>query len=239
MKSLALILSKNDNSYVNYLKNNLNINTKIIFDYHYDDKNILNFGFYNLTATIKKPSAWDKSFFLISESNLIHQYDYFYFIEDDVFSRDIKQINSLISFLDNNIDESFISHYIKSKTDSANWHWWKKNNLQSLGVNFWDNKCKLYKSFNPFCRLSSNLVQLVLNFRAEYNKFYFHEILFPTLSIQNNMKMFDLSTNYVSKNYFDIFRYRPIIDKYNICNDKIYHPVKPNYSTETFSQDEH
>jgi hypothetical protein len=239
MKSLALILTRKTNDYVDTLKSSLDIDANIISDSDYEDNFILKNGFYNLTATVKKPSAWDKSFFLLSKLDLIREYDYVYFIEDDVFSRNNKQINNLISTLDN-IDASFISHDIKSKQDSLNWYWWRENNLRSLGSGFFDNNFKsdnLYKSFNPFCRLSSQLLKLILHFRTQHHKFYFHEILFPTLCIQNNMKTFDLSIDDVSKNFFDIFRHRPVLDQLYISTDKIYHPLKPDYPSDSLIKD--
>lgn len=240
MKSLALILTKETNNYVNTLKDSLDIDSHIVSDNDYEDSLMLKHGFYNLTAEVKKPSAWDKSFFFLSKLDLIQEYDYFYFIEDDVFSRDNKKINHFISILDN-VDSSFMSYDISSQKDCPEWHWWREDKFRSLGSGFFTNNFRLdnlYKSFNPFCRLSTQLIKLILHFRTQHHKFYFHEILFPTLCIQNNMKTFDFSVDDVSKNFFDIFRHRPILDQLYISTDKIYHPLKPDYPSDSLIKDD-
>jgi hypothetical protein len=183
------------------------------------DKNLLANGFYNLTRSpyIKKPSAWDKSFNIISKKFLEYEYKYFFFIEDDVYS---KKHNYIIKFIleSTKLDSDLITHNIKSINHSPNWKHWKEEYIKLLK--------NPHQSFNPICRLSTKLVKKILEYQNTYKKFDFHEILIASLCLENNLTYTNYLEHDILKTLIGHIRYNPILIEKNIFDDKIYHPVK-------------
>lgn len=204
---------------------NSGIDTISIVD-HKSDHNILEKeNFTDLTCLYKnsKPlrvTSWEKCFYHIDINNLTSQYDYFYLIEDDVYSKEPDAILSLINYF-NLFDANLISKGILPKHDSMEWNWWSRNEDQYENV-FKDP----HKSFNPICRLSSKLIEIILAFKQTYNRFYFHEILFASLCVDNNLSYHDYTYYPEISNYIGKIHYRPKIDIQEITDSKIYHPVK-------------
>jgi hypothetical protein len=221
MNNYFLILTREHNLFTDRLST-LSDNTTVISDEMISDLETKKQGFIGCTGVIKQPSAWDKSLHFIEQYNLFDHHDYFYFIEDDVYSRNMNTFFTLINLL-NNETSDFVSSGINSKEDSRNWWWWKR--LSDHVVYFKDP----HRSLNPLCRLSSKLVKICLDFKSRYNKLYFHEIMFPSLCAENNMKYLDIRKNSKLNIFFKQFSFRPIIDISTIDTDLIYHPVKPIY----------
>lgn len=226
MKSLCLILTRDNNEYVKLLSNNLSIDNKIIVDSEIYPKDLEDTNFFGLTQKVNNKTAWDKSFYYIHKHNLLLNYDFFYFLEDDVYCRNIKRFDLVFDILDNKYYYDLITHEINSKVNEPSWYWWNTLDLENLSKRY----VSLFKSFNPFCRISSKLLEKIFEYQAANNKFNFHEILFPTLAYNNNLSMINIDKIKDVNNFFGIFTYRPIISMSNIKDDKIYHPVKPKYN---------
>lgn len=212
------ILSKSRNDYAGLLHDSIH-NSHIIYDGDYSDDECLNAGFHGLTCSIKTPSAWDKSFYHLSQNTwLLDQHSHFWFIEDDVYT---KNISVLISFLDRlaSYNHDFMSHDIAHFEDTKDWYFWK----------LFPPNIMAYNSFNPICRLSKDLINNILLYQKVNNKFIFHEVLFPSLMKLDNMSYIDMRYLDFWNEYFGIFHYRPIIRYELLLDDKIYHPVKPKY----------
>jgi hypothetical protein len=193
------------------IKDNLSYSKQICIDNHC----------HGMTETIKGPCSWDKAFLDIFLNNKI-KYEYFYFIEDDVFSKDPSIFNQLISKL-NNISVDLVSKNIVSKEKDSRWCFWPKYQKTKFF-----NEFNLARSFNPFCRLSKRLILKILEFQIKHNTFLFHEVLFATLCKENDFTFLDFSdpNNTDIFNFFGTFIYRPVINKISIQDTKIYHPVK-------------
>lgn len=220
-KSCFLLLSKAKNEYIEELSAIFKPNSFIIYDTDYSDDLLKQKGFIGLTGGIKQPSAWDKSFYFISQITDVTNYSYFYFIEDDVFSKKIHNIKLLAYYLDSNYNSyDLIAHYIQNKSESTNWPWWDK-----IDVNLKNQ----YRSFNPFCRLSKKLVNSILDYRNNNNCFIFHEILFASLCGDHQYSTVSLDSNKEYNKFIGSIKARPILDKIFIDDEKIYHPVKPIY----------
>lgn len=218
----VLFLSKSFNTQLDNIAKIFS-NKKIIYDNHYDDTILKTKGFIGLTKTIKQPSAWDKAFyFLYNNPSLVDLFDYFFFIEDDVFSKNNEMLYNFCVSLQK-YDHDLISKNIESKQQSLNWHWWKIDKNYKEFTNH-------IKCFNPFCRLSKRLIKNILEYRQTHNRFMFHEILFSSLVADLNMRYLDIA-NIEEKKYIGNFIWRPIIDISLIKDEKIYHPVKPIYSS--------
>jgi len=185
-----------------------------------DDLSLLNQGFYNLTRSpyIKKPSAWDKSFYSIDKYAWLEKYQYFYFIEEDVYSKDYHTIVSFILYAQKLVNIDFLSQKIKPKSHHPTWKHWKEDYISHLK--------SPHQSFNPLCRLSSKLIKQVLEYKLIHNQFNFHEILFPSLCIEHNMTHLNYMEDEKLQKYVGYIRYNPIILENDISDNLIYHPVK-------------
>jgi hypothetical protein len=210
------LLSKSKNKYCEIFLKTI-ANTVIIYDTEIDDKDLKNQNYCCLTETVKKISAWDKAIYYIANNlHLIDKYKHFYFIEDDVYTNNLEIFNTLFNVL-NKYDSDLIAHDIKSQKKSSTWNWWIKYKTYTA------------KSYNPLCRLSNKIILLIIDYHKKNKTLLFHEVLFASLAFDNNLKTLDLTKIEEYKNLFGIFRYRPIINAKNINDNKIYHPVKPNY----------
>lgn len=215
------LIGHNDNNLLDSLLKKNNIASTIIADKETSeiDENIKSDGFYNLTRSpyIKKPSAWDKAFYYISNNNLLDSYSHFFFIEDDVYS---KEYDSIVKFIleAKNYKVDFITKIIRDKSHFSEWRHWKEEYVD------------LFKfpsqSFNPMCCLSSKFVRLILDYKNDTGNFNFHEILFASLCREHNLTYIEYINHDVLKEYVARIAYSPIFTQDTIYDSKIYHPVK-------------
>jgi len=211
----SFILSRRNNSYIQSLSANI-CNTTIINDCDYTDQSCIDSGFNKLTHTVKSPCAWDKAFlYIYTNWDKLKDVDYFYFIEDDVYTSDPQTFVDLISEA-SDLNYDLLSHWITSKPDFIKWPHWKQSPSHIKNP---------FRSFNPFCRISNRLMVKILDERKEYNRFWYNEIMFISLAKQSNFKVCNWNNTSLSK-YFGKFQYRPVISLANIHDNKIYHPVK-------------
>lgn len=209
------MLSRSKNEYCEKIKHSID-NTIVIYDNEIADKILKDQNYCCLTETVKKISAWDKAIYYLSTMNLIEKYDYFYFMEDDVYTNDLLILIKLFNIL-NNYNHDLISHDIKSQSESLKWNWWRKYRKYTA------------KSYNPFCRLSKKLLILVIDYFKKNKKLLFHEVLFASIAYDHKLKTLNFNLIDEYKKIFGVFRYRPIIHAKNIKDNRIYHPVKPVY----------
>jgi len=188
----------------------------------YTDQYCVDRGFINLTKTIKTPCAWDKSFLYIKEQNLLDKYDYFWFIEDDVY---IPNSNLFDSF---NVDSTDLLTNILPLIEVDKRNNWRRWSLIKSDISYFDINLTM-RTFNPLCRLSNRLIKSILDFQQQHNTFAFHEILFPTIAQQNNFSIFLFKNLPNYRQYFACFRHRPVISKNKILKHLINHPVKDLY----------
>lgn len=223
---LVLILSKDKSKKTNTLCEKLeneNISYKNICDSCTIDSDeiIKNLGFTGLTRSpyIKRPSAWDKAFHFVQNNNLTASYKYFFFIEDDVYS---KNYTSLLKFIiDANIfTVDLITKQIRPKSHHPKWKHWQENYVNELKAP--------HQSFNPLCRLSSKLITKIIEYKNYHGTFEFHEILIASLCLENNFSYINYVESSILKKYIGQFRYNPILTVEDLLDDLIYHPVKPS-----------
>lgn len=221
---LVLVLCKNISDHIELFINKLeknNIPHRIICDTcSLDiDKNLISHGFINLTRAdhIKKPSAWDKAFYLIHKEQLLLNYKYFFFIEDDVYSKDY---DTLINFIKecNNYDHDLITKSVRPQSHFPAWKRWQESYVAELLIP--------KQSFNPICRLSDNLIEKIFQYRDTINKFNFHEVIFASLCVQYNLTYLEYINDPKLKQYIGSMAFEPIFTFDNIPNNLINHPVK-------------
>jgi hypothetical protein len=230
MRNLCLFLCRNRTKYLSdlYQKLKKNIDVYFVCDNEIDSKQVLRNNFTDLNRLTSdvldlnkyKITAWEKSFFYIHKNNLINKYNNIYFIEDDVYSKNFDTYSHLIKYW-NTLDHDFISSAIKSKQQDAGWSWWSQDTEYER---YFQNP---YRAFNPLCRLSSRLIEYILEFRKQNNKFYFQEILFSSIVVENKLNYIDYNFDKDSNKYIGKIHFRPKILPALITDNKLYHPVKP------------
>lgn len=200
--------------------------------YHDDELKNINFG--DLTFnTEKHPTSWEKAFYHIYKNKLT--YDYYYFIEEDVYC------NNLDTFIDafkslENIPSDLVATKIESFTKSR-WVHFKQGHIKKLYKG--PPHHILYRSFNPFCRISQNLMNKLFEFYEQYNCFYYNEMMFSTICFNNSLSAIDFKKHPLLSPYFGTFifisgeekirRYITVEEKQELFStDKIVHPRKHN-----------
>lgn len=191
------------------------------------DNNLILHGFINLTRSdhIKKPSAWDKAFYHIYDQKLLDKYKYFFFIEDDVYSQNYE---TLISFIKEcaKYDSDLITKSVRPQSHFPSWRRWKESYVGEL--------LSPRQSFNPICRLSSNLIDKIFQYKDTMSKFNFHEIIFASLCVQHNLTYTEYINDINLKKYIGSIAFEPIFTFNTISNDLINHPVKVDINARKF-----
>lgn len=182
----------------------------------YNDKLCTDNKIRNLTLSLrKKITAWDRCFYFLKTQKI--NYDFVWIIEDDVYIKNPDFLYKLIKKYKNKHYHLLTNHIISHEKfrNWPNWYVLAKHEFKSK-----------YFSFNCFCRLSKNLVDLSCKYMEKnYDKniSFFHEILFINICIKNNLKY----SSFEEKKDSLLIRWRPFINKQEIeKNYKIYHPVK-------------
>ena len=188
------------------------------------DKKLLDAGFYNMTRSpyIKKPSAWDKAFYTISYNELYNKYNYFFFIEDDVYSKNYETLISFIMDAQSEFSVDFITKQIRPKSHHPQWKHWQEDYTNEFS--------NPSQSFNPLCRLSKRLIEKILLYKEQHKFFNFHEILFASLCLEYNLSYINYIENNILNKYIGNFRYYPIMIESDINDILIHHPVKDSKS---------
>ena len=213
--TLVILLCKKQKKYVKSLQDYLQnfVETIVCEENLSIPKNYV--GLNRIKKNPMLPIAWENAFFILFNSHLYNKYKFVYFIEDDVYSKNFQTFLNLID-LHSNHTEDLIASDIGSRIDQPHWYWWKDKDVIKYDQQL--------KSFNPLCRLSNELINYVEKFFLENNQFCFHETLFASLAINNNLKILDYKKD--DNPYIAHVRYRPVYELSDITDDKIYHPVK-------------
>jgi hypothetical protein len=224
MKTLIILLCRKSDKRILSLKKEIKkyYDCIIISDSEITlDKKYNNLLGYNRISYFHKPriTAWEKSFFYLINNNKYKNYKFVYFIEDDVYSKNNKTFIELFRYWEN-YKHDLISKDIISIKNSKTWFHW-----------YFDKKYlfyfrRPYKSFNPLCRLSQNLIEQIYNHYKKYQCLYFHEIIFPSIAIKYQYSYLDYLLDKKSKNFIGEIRWRPEFKIKDIIDNKIYHPVK-------------
>ena len=213
--TLVILLCKKQKKYVKSLQDYLQnfVETIVCEENLSIPKNYV--GLNRIKQNPMLPIAWENAFFILFNSHLYNKYKFVYFIEDDVYTKDIKVFGKLIKYY-SQYTHDLITGHIFSRNDEPSWYWWTDKDVIKYDQQL--------KSFNPLCRLSNELINYVEKFFLENNQFCFHETLFASLAINNNLKILDYNKD--NNPYISTIRWRPVFELSDITDDKIYHPVK-------------
>ncbi|NII83152.1 beta-1,6-N-acetylglucosaminyltransferase [Pedobacter sp. SG908] len=166
------------------------------------------------------------------------EYDYYWYIEDDV--RFLKGWDIFFAyFLNNEVQDDFLSSHIRDYEDEPGWYWWS-----SLQNDLEPDKKQRIRSFNPIFRISRAALAYID--QCHLNGWSGHfEVLLPTLlkSAGFSIAEFGGEGKYVLPGCTNFFynasrpdklgnvltgsmRYRPVIKAEEMTEALIYHPVK-------------
>lgn len=206
--TLVVILCKKKSFYVDQLSTHLSKYIKCII---IQENKSLPIEYYGLNRIKKTPIAWENAFYTIKKDSLY--FKYYWFIEDDVYSHNFDTFIDLFKFYDK-FDSDLIASEIKNKDEAKDWYWWSDSQVIS----------SLYtvKSFNPICRISISLLKHIELYRQTNKGFCFHEVLFPSICKQKGLTIID----YTNNDLIGSIQWKPITNKNEIKDNKIYHPVK-------------
>jgi len=141
-----------------------------------DDDESIKYGYSNSSYIIKSgPIAWDKALYYFTIKSKIN-YNYVWFIEDDVFIYSL----DIIRKIDN--DNENIDLICKScdMNDGTNpWYHWEQ--ARDTLSEPW------YNSLVCICRLSNKLLKKINDYVNKYGKLVFIEVLFTTIAKNNNL----------------------------------------------------
>jgi hypothetical protein len=172
-----------------------------------DEKCKLN-GYMDTSFTLNKLiSGWDKALYYFGIEN--NNYDFIWFMEDDVFFNN----EDTIIRIDNqyNNDDLLSNTYDENSSgEKTNWHW-HRINIQYPPPYYCAMVC--------VARFSKNMMTHIDEYAKKNNTLFFLEALFPTIAIKNNLK-------YSNPNEFNNIHWSKDFKKDNINENNLYHPVK-------------
>jgi len=165
-------------------------------------------GYIDTSFTLGKLiCGWDKALYYFGIENI--NYDFIWFIEDDVFFYN----ESAIVNIDNKyIDDDLLSNtYEENKNGNKNvWHYHRIN------INY---PPPYYHGMMCAVRFSKNMIKYINEYAIKYRTLFFLEALFPIIAIKNNLK-------YSTPIEFNNIHYRKEnIHSFDDINN-IYHPLK-------------
>lgn len=171
------------------------------------DNNICrNTGYTNLNLIINGLNGWDKAIYFAS--TILENYDYFWFIEDDIFFYDEK---TLLDIDTQYKEVDLLSNKIYEETDLNNWHWsW------ITPINF---ELPYFQGMMCICRMSKKLLDNISTYIKENKTMFFLEAMFPTVCKKTNLK-------YESPIEFENVVWRKHFNKNDFNKTHFFHPLK-------------
>jgi hypothetical protein len=166
-------------------------------------------GYYGSVLQLKNRScSRDKALYYFNTNNI--DYNYIWFIEEDVF---IPDISTIINMDNKYINDDLLcrSHEIINER-KTHWHWNHVNNNIKINPPY-------AKSMICAIRCSKKLMNCIHNYATMYKSLFLDEALFNTLALQNN-----LTVNTIPELSTIIFRRFWKLEEFEITN--LYHPVK-------------
>ena len=170
----------------------------------------INEGFQNTHLNIKGAISRDKALYYFYKNDI--NYDYIWFIEEDVFIPTIETIKNIdIKYPDNDL---LVGNNHITYEKRTNWHWCLVNSQL-------DNKISPPYASSMICaiRCSKKLLECIFNHALKYKTLFLDETMFNTLALHNNLNVKDIEE-------LKTIIYRKEWTKNKINTNNLYHPVK-------------
>lgn len=165
-------------------------------------------GYINTSYITREIMGWDKALYYFSIEN--KQYDFVWFLEDDVF---FNNENTILK-----IDEQFNEDDLLSNQCSEN-SYEKRDEWYHWGRFHVDYPLPWYRGMMCAVRLSKKILNCIDEYANQHGTLFYLEALFPTICMKNNLLHScpkEMEEIHWAKNF----------EKENIMNTHIYHPVK-------------
>lgn len=166
-------------------------------------------GYYGSVLWVKdRACSRDKALYYFNTNNI--NYNYIWFVEEDVF---IPNISTIIN-MDNKYinDDLLCSSHEVIKEKQNDWHWELVNSQIKVNLPY-------AKSMICAIRCSKKLMNCINNYANRHKSLFLDEALFNTLALQNN-----LSVNTIPELSSIIYERFWKLEEFKITN--LYHPVK-------------
>jgi len=226
----VLFLCKESSFYTNTLYkffSNKDIPFKMVIDCYkdrdkcikYDDEELLAAGFRGMMLDgckdrknypIKDPGAWEKAFYYLSQ-NL--KYEYYYFIEEDVYARDFITFIKFFKKLEE-YDTDLVSALIESEKSFPGWNFWYNDFMFEEKL----------KSLNCICRISRKLILEILSYREQHGRFLFQESMFPGVCRAAGLSCIDFLKEASLNDFFFLYDHTTTVEE--VPYGKITHSIK-------------
>jgi hypothetical protein len=207
---IYVVIDDNENSYQNYREKYTNCHFIQI-----DNNETKNAGFFTSCTRVSLPEviAWDKALYYFSNPENQSNFEYIWFIEDDVFFfsqdtiYDIDKKYPSEDLLTNkyDINEHGITHY-----NYNSWHW------EQMIINLFP---PYYNCMVCATRFSIKMLECVYEYVQINHTLFFIEAMFPTLA-----KSYKL--NYACPEELSTIIYRGNWNSENINKMNVYHCIK-------------
>jgi hypothetical protein len=207
-KNYIIFIIVDDNNF--NLLNFINDYKNIKFIQIEDSKCKLN-GFININFILNKLiTGWEKALYYFAVEYQYNNYNFIWFIEDDVF---FYNENTIIQIDKQYINDDLLSSNYEENSDGnksiLNWHW------SRINIEY---DPPYYQGMMCIVRFSNNMLKCILNYAKKNKTLFFLEALFPTIAIKNNLK-------YSNPIEF-VIHYRYNFEKKDINKNNLYHPIK-------------
>lgn len=169
-------------------------------------------GFQNTHSKIKGATSREKALYYFYKNDI--NYDYIWFIEEDVFIPTIETIKNIdIKYPDNDL---LVSRHEICHEKKSCWHW----NLVNKQLN---GKISLPYSSSLICaiRCSKKLLEQIFSHAVKYKTLFFCETMFNTIALHNN-----LNVKTIEELSTIVWRRKKPYQKNEININNLYHPVK-------------
>lgn len=172
-------------------------------------------GFHGIMGSSHFPplTAWSRALW-VAGGLCAERQSAVWFIEEDV-ATDYGSLRALKNHTSSGYPD-LATLDVRSRQQTPNWPWWKKGE----GLFAPENQ---FRSFNPLCRMSPDMLKAVLRWRRNRGHLAFHELLFPTLAKLGGLSVMDWREEREVAGLFRDFRWRPAVTR---CGPGIRHPVK-------------
>jgi hypothetical protein len=152
-------------------------------------------------------SGWDKALYYFNTEE--NNYDFIWFVEDDVF---FYNEDTIIQIDSKYINDDLLSNCYLENTNGETHYWhWNKINIQYPPP--------YYNGMMCVVRVSKKMIDCINDYAYKNKTLFFLEALFPTISIKNNLK-------YSSPSEFYNIHFRYDFKINDIDTNNLYHPVK-------------
>lgn len=168
-------------------------------------------GFYDFNFFVKngEPSAWDKAIMYFSHI-YPNDYDFVWFIEDDVFIPNIENIFK--------IDQKYNDDFIVKKINCNEKQDWNKCCEKKVDKIFHKTICK---TMVCICRISKHFFHIINQYIQKYKSGFFIEFFFPILA-----KYYQLQIKELNEMSTIVYRKNWTIEEILEHPDYFYHPIK-------------